>query len=177
MRSKVLLVAATTAFMLSLATVGAKADTFQFVAVDDFGSGTNTVTFDLSSTPAAADVSSTGFAVKDVTVILNGKTFSNADTVLFKTATGNTEFVGDTDSLFSNTLGNILNTGAVFTGTTSDPTFVTGSFGTPGDSLTITDLTAAVPEPSTWAMMILGFCGLGFMAYRRKQSGSSFRLA
>jgi hypothetical protein len=24
----------------------------------------------------------------------------------------------------------------------------------------------AVPEPSTWAMMILGFAGLGFMAYR-----------
>jgi hypothetical protein len=29
-------------------------------------------------------------------------------------------------------------------------------------------LTAAVPEPSTWTMMILGFTGLGFMAYRRK---------
>jgi hypothetical protein len=29
---------------------------------------------------------------------------------------------------------------------------------------------AAVPEPSTWAMMILGFFGLGFMAYRRKDS-------
>ena len=27
---------------------------------------------------------------------------------------------------------------------------------------------AAVPEPSTWAMMILGFAGVGFMAYRRK---------
>jgi hypothetical protein len=26
----------------------------------------------------------------------------------------------------------------------------------------------AVPEPSTWAMMLLGFAGLGFMAYRRK---------
>jgi hypothetical protein len=25
----------------------------------------------------------------------------------------------------------------------------------------------AVPEPSTWAMMILGFVGVGFMAYRR----------
>jgi hypothetical protein len=25
-----------------------------------------------------------------------------------------------------------------------------------------------VPEPSTWAMMILGFAGVGFMAYRRK---------
>jgi hypothetical protein len=27
---------------------------------------------------------------------------------------------------------------------------------------------SAVPEPSTWAMMILGFAGLGFTAYRRK---------
>jgi CHRD domain/PEP-CTERM motif len=27
---------------------------------------------------------------------------------------------------------------------------------------------AAVPEPSTWAMMLLGFAGLGFMTYRRK---------
>jgi len=26
----------------------------------------------------------------------------------------------------------------------------------------------AVPEPSTWAMVILGFAGIGFMAYRRK---------
>jgi hypothetical protein len=25
----------------------------------------------------------------------------------------------------------------------------------------------AVAEPSTWAMMILGFAGIGFMAYRR----------
>jgi hypothetical protein len=29
-------------------------------------------------------------------------------------------------------------------------------------------LTGTVPEPSTWAMMILGFAGVGFMAYRRK---------
>jgi len=27
--------------------------------------------------------------------------------------------------------------------------------------------TTAVPEPSTWAMMILGFAGIGLMAYRR----------
>jgi hypothetical protein len=38
----------------------------------------------------------------------------------------------------------------------------------PSGAATVT-VTAAVPEPSTWAMMILGFCGLGFMAYRRKQ--------
>ena len=29
----------------------------------------------------------------------------------------------------------------------------------------------AVPEPSTWAMMILGFAGIGFMAYRRRTHG------
>lgn len=36
------------------------------------------------------------------------------------------------------------------------------------------DTVTATPEPSTWAMMILGFAGVGFLAYRRK---SSFRLA
>jgi hypothetical protein len=35
---------------------------------------------------------------------------------------------------------------------------------------------AAVPEPSTWAMMILGFFGMGFMAYRRR-SKMAFRIA
>jgi hypothetical protein len=29
-------------------------------------------------------------------------------------------------------------------------------------------LTTSVPEPSTWAMMLLGFAGIGFVAYRRK---------
>ena len=30
----------------------------------------------------------------------------------------------------------------------------------------------AVPEPSTWAMMLLGFAGIGFVAYRRKQKAA-----
>jgi hypothetical protein len=34
-------------------------------------------------------------------------------------------------------------------------------------SLQVAQLTADVPEPSTWAMMLLGFAGVGFMAYRR----------
>jgi hypothetical protein len=33
-------------------------------------------------------------------------------------------------------------------------------------------LTAPVPEPSTWAMLLLGFAGVGFMAYRRKSKPS-----
>jgi hypothetical protein len=38
------------------------------------------------------------------------------------------------------------------------------------------DVTGNVPEPSTWAMMLLGFFGIGFMAYRRKGQGA-LRLA
>jgi hypothetical protein len=30
------------------------------------------------------------------------------------------------------------------------------------------ELTASIPEPSTWAMLLLGFAGIGFMAYRRR---------
>jgi PEP-CTERM motif len=29
---------------------------------------------------------------------------------------------------------------------------------------------AAIPEPSTWAMMLLGFAGLGFAGYRKARS-------
>lgn len=29
-------------------------------------------------------------------------------------------------------------------------------------------IATAVPEPTTWAMMLLGFAGIGFMSYRRK---------
>jgi hypothetical protein len=35
-----------------------------------------------------------------------------------------------------------------------------------GDAATIS--VSSVPEVSTWAMMLLGFAGLGFMGYRRK---------
>ena len=30
----------------------------------------------------------------------------------------------------------------------------------------------AVPEPSTWAMLILGFASIGFMAYRRRNKAA-----
>ena len=46
----------------------------------------------------------------------------------------------------------------------------------PDSFLAVLGPTAAVPEPSTWAMMILGFFGVGFMAYRRQSSGPALRL-
>jgi hypothetical protein len=41
--------------------------------------------------------------------------------------------------------------------------------GGPGGYLTRLDpIAAAVPEPSTWAMLLIGFVGVGFMTYRRR---------
>jgi hypothetical protein len=80
-----------------------------------------------------------------------------------------------------------------FTGNTGAPT-IGGSgdmwYGSPGSYVvdnsyaidtgaktnTLAVQVNSVPEPSTWAMMILGFFGLGFMAYRRKPNGRQLRL-
>jgi hypothetical protein len=51
---------------------------------------------------------------------------------------------------------------------------ISGDYSDNAGSLTIT---ASVPEPAAWAMLILGFVGIGFLAFRRKQNGPAFRLA
>ena len=44
-----------------------------------------------------------------------------------------------------------------------------GGFRNDGGFFGLDDINvAAVPESSIWAMMIIGFFGIGFMAYRRK---------
>jgi len=66
------------------------------------------------------------------------------------------------DVTVANALGNIF-VADIFSGQTGNTGPVDAHVG-------------AVPEPSTWAMMILGFLGIGFVAYRRKPV-SAFRLA
>jgi hypothetical protein len=165
MRSKVLSGAATAALILSFGIVAAKADIYQLTVVD----GVNTATFDVSENPTPNLDTSSLFQLNNVAVniVSNGYDRSITENIDFYTANGNTEFIADSGSWFADTLG-IANSGAYFSGTTADPTFKLGTYGITGDSLTITDISAAVPEPSTWAMMILGFVGLGFMAYRKK---------
>jgi hypothetical protein len=42
-----------------------------------------------------------------------------------------------------------------------------------GWSITVTGVTGGVPEPSTWAMMALGFAGLGFAGYLTSRKAAS----
>jgi hypothetical protein len=51
-----------------------------------------------------------------------------------------------------------------------DPFFSAGPNYTISISPGVTNVAGAVPEPSSWAMMFLGFCGLGWLAYRRRTS-------
>lgn len=46
-----------------------------------------------------------------------------------------------------------------------------------GGNLTFTPLVAAVPEPATWLMMIMGFAAVGFSMRRRKQQDVRVRYA
>jgi hypothetical protein len=57
-------------------------------------------------------------------------------------------------------------TDAVFTGSNPDFTALGG------DTVVfdVTETAAAVPEASTWAMMLIGFASLGFAAYRAKRN-------
>jgi hypothetical protein len=61
-------------------------------------------------------------------------------------------------------------TAALFAADITNAEGITGPVG----ALTFT---AAVPEASTWAMMLLGFAGVGFISYRRRSNGAAFRIA
>ena len=45
------------------------------------------------------------------------------------------------------------------------------------NSFEVTNIASAVPEVSTWAMLLLGFAGVGFMSYGRRARSASIRLA
>lgn len=80
-------------------------------------------------------------------------------------------FTFGTDSMKLD-IGNIYTVGSTYYFSVDAPS----SLYNPGDVVVSGGITAAVPEPATWAMMILGFTGVGFMAYRRRSAFPVFRL-
>lgn len=64
-----------------------------------------------------------------------------------------------------------------FTGTGSDTLSISGQNDPSYQLIDNVSVTAGVPEPSTWAMMLIGFAGLGFARYRRARKGAPARAA
>jgi hypothetical protein len=52
----------------------------------------------------------------------------------------------------------------------SDQNAIGDPFSGPYYAVTVTDAPIAAPEPTTWAMMLVGFAGLGFVAMRRRKT-------
>jgi hypothetical protein len=121
-----------------------------------FDAGTYVVSFDLAgsqggvgSIDPTSKTTQIAFAIGGTTQSLTLAPFSDLTTYSFTFTTSAPGRLSFTDlSGGNNNIGNLL------------------------DNVSV----SAVPEPSTWAMMILGFFGLGFMGYRRKLSGRALRI-
>lgn len=131
---------------------------------DITGNGTARFTLDTSIVKPMF-VNNTGITYTNVSGTYNGVTASRSVQFFNSTNYGgfNVGFVGQ-------------GTGPVlYTGSTADPVFNLGTFqlqpfgfGVKGGyTVTIAAVAAAVPEPATWAMMILGFGLVGYAVRRR----------
>lgn len=165
----------------SMATA-AKADTFLTYTVDgsyNNGGGTITGTFTVDATVAATAPAGT----RDLTSINLVQTGSGGiNTFNFTDTSAASDYLYQAPSFYNlsiNDGGNLLNLGfdldggALATTGFGNSTVETEFSGAPifvvsGTIAEGAGITAAVPEPSTWAMLLLGFAGIGFMAYRQK---------
>jgi hypothetical protein len=114
-----------------------------------FNLGNGTSSYNTSFTLDIAFTLPSGTTGQTINALVSGSVGGNSGTV---------------DIDFPTTPQTFTYSGGSFTVALND---VDISIGDPNITGTIT-LNSAVPEPSTWAMMILGFCGLGFLSYRRK---------
>ena len=106
-----------------------------------------------------------GPAAQAVSLATAGNPSWNYDNALYPTSTPvvtNGGFLGGLPD------GNFFNVYSTAPATYFVSTYVNGLYN-PGAAVTSLTLTA-VPEPSTWAMMLAGFIALGFAGYRRARS-------
>jgi hypothetical protein len=141
-------------------------------AIPGFGTqaGTGTLVLNTAVDPTALGQTfalAPGSNVISLTFTIGSSSFDFTNTVGANVQFHNGQFFA-VGPLFASTAG------AVFTTNGNQYTYF--AFGTSTNG-TITATLAqppvtAVPEPSTWAMLILGFAGVGFMTYRRRKTAA-----
>jgi hypothetical protein len=129
--------------------------TSRWISLSDTGTpGNGTVTFITTFSADSADTVGGSWGTDNFgSIVVNGTTVAQ----LFNTDPNNFNQLHP----FSFTPGIGVNTLEVILTDTGPPT-----------AFRIDGFAGPVPEPSTWAMMILGFVGIGLMAYRRKRQGT-----
>ncbi len=121
---------------------------------------------------SAPDVITITLPVAETAFALDFTTLFSSTTATFALGNGFTTSVSDTVT-YPNT--------PEFIGFVSNTPFTTLTISVPSQqSIVVADFAlgswngiSAVPEPSTWAMMLAGFAGLGFAGYRRKTKNAA----
>jgi hypothetical protein len=140
---------------------------FKQLTEGGFSTASNQITGDvaLAITGNTISVTMNGqvqlFELESTFTGIGGSTFMISNSV--DSATG--LMSGVNLDLFSNFTPNSVDFATFYLG------FQPGTSVTQTETLTFASV-SAVPEPSTWAMMILGFAGIGFMTYRRSRKSS-----
>lgn len=132
--------------------------------------GPNAISFTVDQSPTPDFSSTSFFALYSVLTTVNGVTSS-----------GEIDFdPGGSFKVAGYTFGASVD---LFSGTTTSPTFLIGNYtlegfhpDATGYSLSISQV-AAVPEPATWTMLLVGFGAIGFAIRRRRQNEVTFRRA
>jgi hypothetical protein len=167
---------------LALATVGgARATEVQFTitSVDRTATGVDrTATFELPLSPTPTfGIPGVFFSILSVSAVVGGSPTTISNLTFWDEGLGG-GFVADSLFNFS---------GQFYTGSESSPTFLPGVYTSllnadtnKIDTVTVKELTVtgppdpppalAVPELSTWAMLLLGFVGLGYAGYRKTRT-------
>lgn len=174
---------------LTLTLTGIAGDTFNFsYSLENTSTVANTRVsgFGFDVDPDANGVSSTGvfdlsqlganFASIGAEVCLNGgpgncPESNPANSVLFgTTGSGTFSLTFNDDDLTSITLGNFLDRYQGFSTTNVNRATVTSAIG-------VGTPVGPVPEPATWAMMLVGFGGIGMAMRRRRTSSAMMQIA
>ncbi len=167
---------------LSWSAIGdARATNVQFTITG--GDGTATFELPLSPTPDGPVAAGALFEFLSVPAVVRGSSTTLVDLAFFPAFPGLEEFTGGfADQTFFSFFGPQF-----YTGPEGAPTFVPGVYTgllnvSSGriDTVTVTELSTipdppdppalSVPEPSTWAMLLLGFVGLSYAGYRKAKT-------